>query len=309
MSEPMERDGVESLSALRAFVRVAESKSFTDAGRQLNLSSSAVTKSISRLEDRLGVRLLHRNTRHLSLTQEGEVFLESCRKILSEIEFINTELANVKSVPQGKLKVSLPMVGMLMMPVISDFMAAYPQIQLDLHFTDLLVNVIDDGYDVVVRTGDGADSRLVARGLGSYRLQVVGSPEYLARAGIPLTPEDLLRHACLHHRYPTTGRLQRWPLEGMPDAGELALPVSASATTIEPLITLAERGNGLACVPDFAIREQLATGRLVVVLDDVTRHAGTFRAVWPSNRFVPPKLRAFVDYLAEHLFAAPDNKS
>jgi DNA-binding transcriptional LysR family regulator len=189
-----------------------------------------------------------------------------------------------------------------MTPTISKFMSAYPDIQLDLDFTDHLVSVVDDGYDVVVRTGEGTDSRLIARRLGSYRLQVVGAPTYLERAGMPAVPQDLTRHACLHHRYPTSRRLQRWPLEPAPDAQDLILPIAATATTVEPLITLAEKGNGLACLPDFAIRQQIADGRLIVVLDEFTKHAGTFRAVWPSNRFVAPKVRVFVDFLAENLF-------
>jgi DNA-binding transcriptional LysR family regulator len=298
----MEVRGVESLSAFNAFMRAAETRSFTDAGRQLSLSPSAVTKAVSRLEERLGVRLFHRNTRSLSLTQEGALFLESCRRIFSEIESVHTELANSKEAPMGKLKVSLPMVGMLMMPTISNFMSAYPDIELDLEFTDHLVNVVDEGYDVVVRSGEGTDSRLIARRLGSFRLQVVGSPAYLERAGTPAVPQDLTRHACLHHRYPTSGRLKPWPLETAPDAPGLILPIAATATTVEPLITLAEKGNGLACLPDFAIRQQIADGRLIVVLDEFTNYAGIFRALWPSNRFVAPKVRVFVDFLAENLF-------
>jgi DNA-binding transcriptional LysR family regulator len=302
MSEPVEVGGVDSLSAFGAFMRAAETRSFTDAGRQMRLSPSAVTKAVSRLEERLGVRLFHRNTRSLSLTQEGARFLESCRRIFSEIESVHAELANSKKGPTGKLKVSLPLVGMLMMPTISHFMSAYPNIELDLDFTDHLVNVVDDGFDVVVRTGEGTDSRLIARRLGYFRLQVVGSPAYLERAGMPAVPQDLTGHACLHHRYPTSGRLQRWPLETAPDAQDLILPIAATATTVEPLITLAERGNGFACLPDFAIRQQIADGRLIVVLDEFTKHVGSFRAVWPSNRFVAPKVRVFIDFLAENLF-------
>jgi DNA-binding transcriptional LysR family regulator len=293
---------VDSLSALNAFMQAAETRSFTSAGRQLSLSPSAVTKAVSRLEERLGVRLFHRNTRGLSLTQEGALFLESCRRIFSEMDSVHAELANSKKAPMGKLKVSLPMVGTLMMPTISKFMSVYPDIELDLDFTDHLVNVVDDGYDVVVRTGEGTDSRLIARRLGFFRLQVVGSPSYLERAGTPLVPQDLTTHACLHHRYPTSGRLKRWPLQTAPDAPKLTLPITATANTIEPLITLAESGNGLACIPDIAVRQQIADGRLIVVLGEFTKHAGTFRAVWPSNRLIAPKVRVFVDFLAENLF-------
>jgi DNA-binding transcriptional LysR family regulator len=294
---------MDSLSAFNAFMRAAETGSFTDAGRQLSLSASAITKAVSRLEERLGVRLFHRNTRSLSLTQEGARFLASCRRIFAEIESVHAELADSKVAPMGKLKVSLPMVGTLLMPTISGFMSAYPDIELDLDFTDHLVNVVEEGYDVVVRTGDGTDSRLIARRLGSFRLQVVGSPAYLARAGRPTVPQDLAEHACLHHRFPTSGLLRRWPLETAPGTSDLVLPIAAIATAVEPLITLAENGSGLACLPNIAIRQQIADGRLIVVLDEFTKSAGSIRALWPSNRFVAPKVRVFVDFLAENLFA------
>jgi DNA-binding transcriptional LysR family regulator len=292
---------VDSLNALKVFVRAAETRSFTEAGNALGLSSSAVGKAVARLEERLGVRLFHRSTRSITLTQEGQQFLESCRRIFSEIEAIETGFAQTKGAPQGKLRVSLPMVGMLMMPTLSGFMRAHPKIELDLDFSDHLVDVINDGYDVVVRTGDASDSRLIARSLGHYRLQLVGSPAYFARAGLPKKPEDLTLHACLHHRYPTSGKLQRWPLIKPASGNDVALPVTASSSTVEPLIALAEAGLGITCVPDFAIRQQLADGRLVTVLDEHVEHTGTFRAVWPSSPYLSPKLRAFVDHLAANL--------
>lgn len=295
-------DKLGALGALGVFVRAAETLSFTEAGRQLGLSSSAIGKAVSRLEERLGVRLFNRNTRSVTLTQDGSVFLESCRRIFAEIEAVETGFAQNKSSPQGKLRVSLPMVGMLMMPIISRFMGAYPSIELDLDFTDHLVDVIDGGYDVVVRTGEADDSRLMARKLGAYRLQIVGSPTYLARAGIPAAPGDLASHACLHHRYPTNGRLQRWPFVKETSGAEPAIPVTASVSTVEPLISLALDGHGLACVPDFAIRPYLSNGALVVVLDEYVQHSGAFRAVWPTSRYLSPKVRAFVDFLVEHLF-------
>ena len=136
---------MDSLSALGVFVRAAEARSFTDAGRRLSVSSSAVGKTISRLEDRLGVRLFHRNTRAITLTPEGELFLESCRRIFSEINKIELEFSQSKSTPKGRLKVSLPDVGMLMMPTLHGFMREYPEIQVDAEFTDNVVDVIDGG--------------------------------------------------------------------------------------------------------------------------------------------------------------------
>jgi DNA-binding transcriptional LysR family regulator len=191
---------------------------------------------------------------------------------------------------------------MLMMPTLHGFMREYPDIQIDAEFTDNVVDVIEGGYDAVIRSGDQADSRLMSRRLGNYRLEVVGSPSYFARLGTPATPDDLQSHACLHHRYPSSGKLQRWPFSKSGPYGHIELPVLAAVTTIEPLVSLAELGIGLACVPNFTVRRQVAEGSLVRILDDYIEHIGAFSAVWPSSQHYSPKLRAFVDYMAEHLF-------
>jgi DNA-binding transcriptional LysR family regulator len=296
---------MDSLSALGVFVRVAETRSFTDAGRRLSVSSSAIGKTITRLEDRMGVRLFHRNTRSITLTSEGELFLESCRRIFSEINRIELELSQSKATPRGRLKVSFPDVGMLMTPTLHGFMREYPQIRIDAEFTDTLVDVIDGGYDAVIRSGEQTDSRLMSRRLGNYRLEVVGSPSYFARHGTPATPGDLKSHACLHHRYPSSGKLQRWPFAKSGPYADIELPISAAVTTIEPLVSLAELGIGLACVPNFAVRRQVAEGSLVRILDEYIEHVGVVSAVWPSSQHSSPKLRAFVDYMAEHLLKSP----
>jgi DNA-binding transcriptional LysR family regulator len=292
---------VDSLGSVNAFVQAAETRSFTVAGRHLGVSGSAIGKAVARLEDRLGVRLFHRSTRTISLTAEGALFLERCRRIICEIEAAQLELSQTQAAPRGRLRVSLPVAGMLMMPTLSAFMAKYPEIELDLDFTDRLADVIEEGFDAVVRTGDVADSRLVTRTLGTFRYKLVGSPRYFERRGIPQGPEDLKLHACLHHRYPTTGKLEPWPLEPLREAEQLELPTPAIATTIEPLIYMAEQGLGITCVPDFAVRRQLEEGTLTSVLDSHLHFTGTFRILWPSSRHLSPKLRAFVDFLAEHL--------
>jgi DNA-binding transcriptional LysR family regulator len=292
---------MDNLASMSVFVRAADARSFTDAGAQLGVSPSAIGKTIARLEERLGVRLFHRSTRSITLTPEGVMYLESCRRIFFEIDIAEQELALTKGAPLGLLRVSLPMVGMLLTPVISRFLATYPQITLDLDFSDKLVNVIEDGFDVVVRTGESIDSRLTARILGTFSLQLVASPAYLKKAGTPTQPTDLLRHACLHHKFPTVGKLERWPLKSVDDSTELHLPVAAVASTIEPLIAMAESGLGITCVPDFAVRRQLADGALVQVLSRFTEHTGRFRALWPSSRYLSPKVRAFVDFIGAHL--------
>ncbi len=292
---------MDSLGSLNAFAQAADARSFTVAGRQLGVSSSAVGKAVARLEERLGVRLFHRSTRSITLTPEGALFLERCRRIFCEIEAAEQEIAQTQGAPRGKLRISMPLAGMLMMPTLSAFMRAYPEVALDLDFTDRLVDVIDEGFDGVVRAGEISDSRLMTRVLGTFRLMLVGSPAYFAARGLPRQPDDLTSHACLHHRYTTSGKLERWPLRQ--GRREVDLPVTAVANTIDPLIYMAEQGLGITCLPDFAIRGQLREGSLVSVLDDHTDHAGTFRMLWPSSRHLSPKLRVFVDFMAQHLFA------
>ncbi|MQB35015.1 LysR substrate-binding domain-containing protein [Rhizobium rhizogenes] len=291
---------MEHLGTLNAFVHAADTGSFVAAGRNTGLSASAVGKAITRLEKRLGVRLFHRNTRNMVLTEEGRVFLERCRRIFGEIEAAEMEMTQIASEPSGRLRVSLPLVGMLLTPVIAEFMEAYPAILLDLDYSDRIVDVVEEGFDVVIRTGAATDSRLMRRSLGRFRGRVVASPNYLARCGRPEVPEDLTSHACLRQRSPASGKLVDWPL-AVANSVHLVLPETMSATTIEPLIHLAERGFGIAFLPPFAVSAQIDGGTLVALMEDYIRETGEFAALWPTSRQLSPRIRAFVNFLAENV--------
>jgi DNA-binding transcriptional LysR family regulator len=295
---------MDHMSGMVIFTRTAETLSFAEAGRQLGLSASAIGKSIARLETRLRVRLFHRSTRSVRLTNEGELFLARCQRILGEIEEAESELALSREKPLGRLRVSIPLVGTLLMPVLSAFMKQYPDVQLEIDFSDRIVDVIEDGFDVVLRTGDALDSQLTMRTLGHYTHVIVGAPDYLARHGVPATPEALIAHACLQHRFSRSGRLRRWAFVRDGAAVDVELPSTAVASAVEPLIALAVQGLGLTNAPDFAVRTHLADGTLVIVLRDFINDRIPFRALWPSGRMTPPKVRAFVDFLSEHLFPA-----
>lgn len=292
---------MDSLGALSAFVQAADANGFTEAGRKLGVSPSAVSKAVGRLEERLGVRLFHRSTRTITLTAEGSRFLDRCRRILCEVEAAETELTQTQTAPQGKLRVSLPSMGIMFMPKFAAFKRRHPLIEVELDFSDRLVDVIDEGFDAVIRTGEPADSRLMVRRIGSYRRVLVGSPAYFDRAGIPAQPEDLADHACLIYRYATTGKLDRWPLHRGDDPVDVALPTSVVMNTLEPQICLAEQGLGIACIPDIAIRRQLQAGTLVTVLDACMPNTTMLNVLWPSSRHLSPKLRVFVDFAAESL--------
>ena len=293
---------MDTLGTLRIFVQAADTGSFTVAGRQLGLSPSAVGKAIARLEEHLGVRLLHRSTRSVTLTSEGACFLERSRRILGELEAAELEVANTRTTPTGTLRISLPLAGMLMMPTLTAFMQAYPASELDLDFTDRLVDVIEEGFDAVIRAGEVNDSRLMTRALGPFHLLLVCSVGYIERHGLPTEIDHLKHSACLHHRFATSGRLERWPLVQNGQPIDPNLPRAAVANTIEPLIEMVAAGLGIACLPDFAIEEELRSGKFRVVLEQHTRHEGMFRILWPSSRHMSSKLRTFVDFMCAKLF-------
>ncbi|WP_171453672.1 LysR family transcriptional regulator [Serratia marcescens] len=292
---------MESLGSLDVFVRVSESRSFTVAGQQLGISASAVSKTIARLEERLSVRLFHRSTRTVNLTPEGALFLERCRRILSEVKEAEAELLQTRGTPQGKLRISLPSLGTLFMPKLGDFKRRYPEIELDIDYSDRLVDVIEEGFDAVIRSGTPSDSRLVARRLGTCRKVFVGAPGYFSQAGMPRKPEDLTNHARLHYRFPSTGKLDIWPLgdktEMLPER-----PASMVTNTLDPQVCFAEQGLGIAYLPEIAVRRQLEQGSLVTVLDEYDRENMVFHVLWPSGRHLSVKIRLFVDFVTSHLF-------
>ena len=287
---------LDSLGGLQTFVQVADTLSFVEAGRLQGISASAIGKAIARLEQQLGVRLFHRSTRSVALTAEGQLFLARCRRALEELELAEAELSSRSAEPRGTLRVSLPLVSGLALPVLSDFVEAYPHVRLDLDFDDRLVDVIEEGFDAVLRVGEPTDSRLSARRVGTFRRRLVASPAYLARKGVPRTPAELIHHDCLHYRFPTSGKLEVWPTP--PDA---EIPIAMVCNDVATRVCFALRGRGIAYVPEHAVRAALASGELVPVLDEHANVCGTFYLLWPSGRHMLPKLRAFVDFVGERL--------
>jgi DNA-binding transcriptional LysR family regulator len=291
--------GLDKLSGITVFVRVAESRSFVATSRTLGVSASAVGKSIARMEQKLGARLFHRNTRSINLTAEGAMFLERCRRILNELEAAEQELFMTTESPKGRLRISMPQVGNVMFVQLARFMERYPEIQLDLEFTDRLVDVIEEGFDAVIRTGVLNDSRLMARRLGDFAFHIIGTPDYLARCGTPTRVEHLAEHHCLHYKLAFSGKLERWPFRDAGLDADVKLPVTLVCNNIEMLIHAARRGQGLACVPEFAVREALRRGELVSILGAQLERTLQMQVVWPSSRFLTPKLRAFIDFICE----------
>ncbi|MDD0974776.1 LysR family transcriptional regulator [Pseudomonas fontis] len=293
---------MDSLSGFVVFIKVAETRSFVAAGKALGVSASAVGKRVARLEQKLAVRLFHRSTRSITLTAEGTLFLERSRRILAEIEATELELTQASQAPRGRLRVSLPQMSGMIVPLLSDFIAQYPLIELDLDFSDRMVDIVGEGFDVVLRTGELSDSRLIAKRLGNFRQVLVGSPAYFQCRGTPLLPSDLLEHHCLHYRFVTSGKMQRWPLRKIEGMADVEIPVNMVCNHLETRICFALRGQGIACLPDFTVRDELASGALVTVLEEHLERSGSLFLLWPSSRQLAPKLRVFIDFMEQRLF-------
>ncbi|MBS1063892.1 LysR family transcriptional regulator [Gluconobacter wancherniae] len=292
---------MDHLAGISAFVSAAESLSFVEAGRLHGVSSSAIGKTIARLEARLGVRLFHRNTRSMKLTAEGALFLQRCHRILGELNAVEQELSDIQAAPRGKLRVSLPAISTILLPVLSEFIERFPEVELDIDFTDRKVDLIDEGFDAAVRIGETNDTRLLSRKIGIFHRHLVASPAYLTQVGRPESTAALLHHTCLLYRLPTTGKIEPWPVpewESMLSSGRLT---TVSCNSIETLTYLALQGRGIACLPDFETKSALIDKKLEQLLLTEVSSPRDMTILWPTSKQLVPKLHAFIDLLISRL--------
>jgi DNA-binding transcriptional LysR family regulator len=288
-------DSLPDLSSLRTFARIADEGSLAAAGRSVGLSASAIGKTLTRLEARLGVRLFHRSTRSLTLTEEGTAVLARARRIAAELEGLQGELSGRASLPSGRLRLSLPLVGEPFLGMLASFSMAYPAIDLDIDFSDRQVDLIGEGFDAAIRSGTVRDARLMATALGSFRMELAASPAYLDAWGTPEHVTALAGHRCIGFRFAHDGRLGSWPLDG---ETKLELRYVIVSNDLEARVAFAVAGAGVALLPSFALVEPLQTGRLVRILPNV----GTtvpLTLIWPSSHHLTPKMQAFSNFIAE----------
>jgi DNA-binding transcriptional LysR family regulator len=290
---------MEQMTGIVAFVRAAELRSFTRAAKVLGMTSSGVGKAIGRLEAELGVRLLHRTTRRIGLTDDGAVFFEECRRILDDLESARALMSHRSATPRGRLRVSLPTtIGKrIVLPALPRFLEAHADVWLDIGLSDLRVNLVEDGVDVALRVGALADSSLVARPIGQQQILTIASPAAIARAPVH-TLGDLTQHRCLSFRMPTTRRERAWTfrIDGRP-----ALWAPRAFLTLddgEALVEAVKAGIGVAQVPSYMAHEALATGAVVEVLAELRSRPDPISAVYVSQRNLPARTRAFVDFLS-----------
>ena len=291
---------------LAIFVRVVELGSLSAAGRDMRLSAAVVSNRIARLEKSVGTRLLNRTTRHVSLTEDGSRYYEHCVVILNELEQAESSLDAITAEPRGPIKVTVPTVfGRLhIAPHIPRFLERHPQMQVRLHMTDMLVDLIQERIDLAIRIAELTDSTAIVRKLASNRRLIVASPDYLKRCGTPRVPEDLLDHNCLLLRFPGS-KQYRWTLHG-PD-GPMTLRVSGTmdSNSGEALRDWCLAGHGLALKSLWEIVDDLNEGRLVPVLTDFPPPSHGIYALYPHSQHAPPRVRVFIDFLAEVFGSKP----
>ncbi|CAO4191966.1 LysR family transcriptional regulator [Methylorubrum extorquens] len=302
----MEQIGLDRLTGIIAFARSASLGSYTAAARSLGISPSAVSKSVQRLEERLGLSLFTRTTRSLTLTPEGRDLHERALRLLREAEAIEQAAVAAQAEPAGTLKVTAPFpIGVhLLAPALPRFRERHPRLSVDLRLSDRFADLIEEGIDVAIRVGELSDSRLVSRRLAAHRLCAFASPGYLARRGTPRHPDELVRHDCVNFRFQSNGQALRWPflvggrtVEFTPDAGIVA---DFSDAVAEILVA----GGGIGISPTYIAAPYVERGALVPILKEFAVERSVITALWPESRRSSQNVKAFLAFLDE-LFPSP----
>ncbi|MFC3150749.1 LysR family transcriptional regulator [Litoribrevibacter euphylliae] len=295
---------MDKLRAIQLFVRLADLGSFTKVADEVGSSKSMISKEVSRLEESLGARLLHRSTRNLQLTPVGEGYLQHCREILIKLSDAESYIQTVQQQPKGKLRINAPMaLGVTdLSRLFAEFMRQYPEIELDIHLDDEPIDLIEQGFDLGFRASSRpVDSAYIGKPLTSFSYRVCASPSYLARRGPINTPNDLADHNCYIYSY-FQGK-QNWPLaEGIRVKGNL----KANNTIF--MMEAIKAGLGVGFIPDFVCRPMLEQGDVVEILKDVDRPKLTLYALYPARHHLPPALRRCVDFVQDW-FLNPNNRS
>lgn len=289
------------------FAAVMETGSFTAAAERLGTSSGQASKLVSRLESALGVRLLSRTTRAVSPTEAGQAYFDRLRPLLDEFEALDASIRDATHAPRGRLRLTAPLTfgTMELVPALNGFAKAFPEIELDVSFSDRLVSLVDEGFDMAVRIGRPEDSSMIARKLCAVRILIVASPGWLDRHGPPQHPADLAGRDCIidtNFRDPN-----RWPVRDATGA-PASVPVTGRIrySNSEACLAAAEAGLGLACVPSFVAAGALRQGRLRRVLQAFEPEPYLVHAVYPHNRHLAGKVRSLADFLAKRYRGGPD---
>ncbi len=289
---------MESFGSIPVFVAVVESGGFSSAALKLGISKSAVSKRITQLENQLGVRLLHRTTRRLSLTEAGERYFENAAKALACANDAEDAAVQLQGNPQGLLRIhALMSFGRLhLAPLIPEFIERFPDIHIDLVLEDRAVDLIEGGFDVAIRVGVLPDSTMITRKLAPLRSVICASPEYVARNGKPKSPAELIEHNCLLYSY----SVSEWTFMDQSGAETVKVSGNYRVNKSEARREALLQGVGIGRVPTFIVGPDLESGRLVHLLDSYQMPAKTLYSVFPERQHLPAKVRAFLDFAVEH---------
>jgi len=292
---------MDRLHEIEAFVAVADAGSFARAGGRLRLSPPAVTRAIAALEDRLGAQVFTRTTRSLAITEVGQRFLESARRILTDLDMAEKEAVGETATPHGHLTItaSVTFGRLVLAPQICSFLNQYPQVTVSVLMVDRVVSLVDEGIDVAVRIGPLPDSSLAARRIGSVRRMLVASSDYLARRGAPTAPADLKLHAVIAFTGLTPNR--EWRFGGGNSQISATLDPVIEINDAQAAIDAAEMGHGVTVALSYMVHDRIRAGKLVEVLDTVAPPPQPVHLVYPQARLIAPKIRAFVDFIAPRL--------
>lgn len=292
----------QKLIEMNAFAAVVEAGSFTGAAGAKGLSKAALSRHVAQLEDRLGLRLLNRTTRRLSLTEAGRAFYEGCQRMLAEAEGAEAQVTALATRPRGVLRLSAPMsFGVTYLtPLLGPFLDRCPELSLDLVLGDRVVDLVEEGFDAALRIGELSDSSLIARRLCGLENYVCAAPTYLARKGRPRRPQDLADHDCLIYSYLREHKTLHF--EGPEGRAAVEVGGRVEANNGDALLGLALTGQGVVSLPSFFLAEPLRRGDLVRLLPGWRRSGrAAISLVYPARRNAPPKLRAFLDYLVAEI--------
>jgi DNA-binding transcriptional LysR family regulator len=290
---------MDTLTAMKVFCSVVENDSLAGAARTMNVSPSVVSKQLSALEDRLGVRLLNRTTRRVSVTEVGAAYYERCKRIIADVDEAEVAVSRAHTAPRGLLKITAPstFAHRHVAPHVPSFIDRYPEVQVQVLISDRIVDLVDEGVDLAIRIAQLRDSSLIARRLAPNHRAIVASPEYLKTWGIPERPEDVRGHAAI--TYPPGSQLNDWHF--LEDGQEKVIRMGGTIALNngDAILSTVLAGGGLAMLAAFMTGEYVKDGRLVPVLEEYVREDVPIYAVYPSSRHLSPKVRAFVDFLIE----------
>ncbi|WP_372626852.1 LysR family transcriptional regulator [Arsukibacterium sp.] len=284
-------------TGISEFVAVADHHSFTKAAKKLAMSVAQVSRNIAELEQQLAIKLLYRTTRSVSLTEEGQLYLQHCRHLVSGLEEANRTLANLKATPRGLIKLTAPVFygETRIAPLLHNFLKQYPDTELDLHLSNSKLDLIQGGFDLAIRLGTLESSSLIARKLANRTQYVVASPIYLAKYGTPDSIAALSQHQCL------TGTVNQWRFTDQGKSLQFKPQGRIICNSGVALRDAALKGLGLVQLPDYYLLDKLQTGELIAVLNELRQPEDGIWAIYPQNRHLSAKVRVLVDYLAEQL--------